>query len=189
MSPPSRGSRKAGALAPSLRPGGPPALRGGGFCRAGALVRSRGFDGQAASSDLRLRCRPRPAGDRFGCGRTALTVSREPYAMLSQERCRFSCWRPWPVFLAVALRGFRWRLIPGRFSRHAPWRMFWPVCSRLGAGWLRGGGFGGFLARFLGHTPSFRRFRRINHWDIAGLVQRVRERVLRLGKSDDPGVW
>src|SRR5262249_60534592 len=28
-------------------------------------------------------------------------------------------------------------------------------------------GFGGFLARFLGHTPSFRRFRRINHYRIA----------------------
>src|ERR1700760_3969005 len=33
---------------------------------------------------------------------------------------------------------------------------------------LPGRGFGGFLARFLGHTPSFRRFRKLNHGDIAG---------------------
>ena len=36
------------------------------------------------------------------------------------------------------------------------------------------GVFGGFLARFLGHTPSFRRFRRINHGGIAGLVRGCR---------------
>ncbi len=38
------------------------------------------------------------------------------------------------------------------------------------AGSLLGGRLGGFLTRFLGHTPSFRRFRRINHGGIAGLV-------------------
>src|SRR5439155_4627545 len=38
---------------------------------------------------------------------------------------------------------------------------------------------GGFLARFLGHTPSFRRFRRINQWGIAGLVP---ERRIRAGR-------
>jgi hypothetical protein len=38
----------------------------------------------------------------------------------------------------------------------------------LSAGRLKGRLLGGFLARFLGHTPSFRRFRRINHWDITG---------------------
>jgi hypothetical protein len=36
----------------------------------------------------------------------------------------------------------------------------------LGAGSFPDEGFWGFLTRFLGHTPSFRRFPRINHWDI-----------------------
>src|SRR5258708_29721137 len=40
----------------------------------------------------------------------------------------------------------------------------------LDAGRLDGGGFGGILGRFLGHTPSFRRFRRINHGSIAGFI-------------------
>ena len=37
--------------------------------------------------------------------------------------------------------------------------------------------FGGFLARFLGHTPSFRRFRRLNQWGIAGHARGLRIRV------------
>src|SRR5712672_1903826 len=61
------------------------------------------------------------------------------------------------------LTGFgRWR-----FSRRL----------RRGAGRLAGGGLGGFLARFLGHTPSFRRFRRINHVSIAGLAPACRNQT------------
>ena len=41
-------------------------------------------------------------------------------------------------------------------------RRVFGLARGLGAGRLASGGFGGFLARFLGHTPSFRRFRRIN---------------------------
>src|SRR6266851_2099723 len=48
---------------------------------------------------------------------------------------------------------------------------------RLDAGRLAGGGLGGFLARFLGHTPSFRRFRRINHGSIAGLAPACRNKT------------
>jgi hypothetical protein len=36
---------------------------------------------------------------------------------------------------------------------------------------LAGGKTSGFLARFLGHTPSFRRFRRVNQSGIAALVR------------------
>jgi hypothetical protein len=36
---------------------------------------------------------------------------------------------------------------------------------------------GGFLARFLGHTPSFRRFRRINHGVLRGLFEASRNRA------------
>src|SRR5450759_3861488 len=51
---------------------------------------------------------------------------------------------------------------------------------RLSADHLARGRFGGFLARFLGHTPSFRRFRRINQGGIAGRVPARRNR---------PGCW
>ena len=38
---------------------------------------------------------------------------------------------------------------------------------------------GCFLTRFLGHTPSFRRFRRANHEAIPGLVQTRPNRASR----------
>ena len=47
----------------------------------------------------------------------------------------------------------------------------------MSAGRLPGGGFGGFLARFLGHTPSFRRFQRINHWGIEASWNRAGRQV------------
>ena len=50
---------------------------------------------------------------------------------------------------------------------------------------LSGGRAGGFLARFLGHTPSFRRFQRVNHSAIAGPALELPA----LGKSADLGVW
>src|ERR1700738_1126501 len=50
---------------------------------------------------------------------------------------------------------------------------------RFAAGRLCGVRLGGFLARFLGHTPSFRRFRRINHYGIAGLAPASRNRAER----------
>ena len=73
-----------------------------------------------------------------------------------------------------ALAGFFLRGLPGFRSRLFGRRPGWA------AGRLPSEGFGGFLARFLGHTPSFRRFRRINHWDIAGLV---------LAKGSRAGCW
>src|SRR5438876_3140064 len=45
---------------------------------------------------------------------------------------------------------------------------------RLTASRLAGRRIGGFLARFLGHTPSFRRFRRINHGVLRGPVEASR---------------
>src|SRR6266568_3219437 len=65
-----------------------------------------------------------------------------------------------------------------RFSRRLRW----------GAGRLPGGGLGGFLARFLGHTPSFRRFRRINHWGCGPCLGEPESGRL-LGKPDGLGVW
>src|SRR5215831_10759956 len=46
-------------------------------------------------------------------------------------------------------------------------------CRRFGATAVPERRFGGFLARFLGHTPSFRRFRRLNHCGIAGRVRQT----------------
>ena len=166
-----------GAAAPAI---GTAAWSAGDYATA---LQAAGFDwgSQPAASPL-VVSRRRREGRATRCGRTILTVSRGPYAKLSRERCQASCWRPWPTFWPS----------PCWFSLMLIWPVCWPTswtCSRLGADRRPGRGFGGFLARFLGHTPSFRRFRRINHWGISGLVRSCKTDSSGWANLMTPGVW
>ena len=109
--------------------------------------------------------------DRAGAfGLWILTVLMGPSAMLCRSGGFLWCsWsRSWPTSLAFA----------GRVLAAVAFSPISTGCVRAG---LRArpalGALGGFLARFLGHTPSFRRFRRINHGSIAGLVLEGRNRA------------
>src|SRR5258706_8155873 len=80
-------------------------------------------------------------------------------------------WRSVVGSVACLVVGFA-RCRPADFR----WRGF-RQSDRWTAGWLAGRRIGGFLSRFLGHTPSFRRFRRINHGVLRGLFEASRNRA------------
>ncbi len=154
LSPPSRGKLKAGALAPStsIAPGAPRSRRP----RSWKPWPRKPWSRQTWFRQLWLSW---PAATKIDW---ILTVSMRAYATFDELDLAAL-----PDFLTTALPGLAagaltWPSRPGPF-----WFRCWAATGRRGRNrfphrFLAGLG-GGFLARFLGHTPSFRRFPRINH--------------------------